>query len=102
MAAKDERILLTPKEITQAFSDPNWAAKFPPILSADQAAEMVQVPKQTIYDWRSRGRLRGCVRKVGKYLRFWRDRLITRVFVAGINGDETSENNNDEEIDNEE
>jgi excisionase family DNA binding protein len=76
------------QEITQAFSDGNWAANFPPILSVDQAAAMLQVPKQTVYDWSSRGRLRGCGRKVGKHLRIWRDRLIILIYGEGINNHE--------------
>lgn len=80
MADKDDRLDLTAKEIATAFSDPHWAARFPPILSVDQVAELAQVPKQTIYDWRSRGLLSGCCRKIGKHLRFFRDRLIHRLF----------------------
>jgi excisionase family DNA binding protein len=85
MAIKDERLDLTAKELTTAFADPAWAAKFPPILSVDQAAELLQIPKQTIYDWHSRGRLKGSCRKVGKYLRFFRDRLVILVFDRGVN-----------------
>lgn len=85
MAVKDESLRMTPRELAQAFSEPGWSAKFPPILSIDQAAELLQVPKQTIYDWRSRGLLGGCCRRVGKHLRFFRDRLLMHVFNGGIN-----------------
>ena len=71
---------LTAKELTQLFADPHWAERFPPILSVDQAAELLQVPKQTIYDWSSRGLLHGCKAKVGKYLRLFRDRLVQKTY----------------------
>jgi excisionase family DNA binding protein len=67
---------LTSKEIAAAFSDPFWAEKFPPILSVEQAASLLQVPQGTIYDWSSRGLLAGCAFRVGKHLRLWRDRLV--------------------------
>ena len=47
-------------------------------------ARLLQVPKATIYDWSSRGLLRGCGRKVGKHLRLFRDRLITKIFNDGL------------------
>ena len=84
MDRRDERLDLTDREIASAFSDPHWAVRFPPVLSADQAAELLQIPKQTIYDWRSRGLLSGCCRKVGKHLRFFRDRLLKKVFTEGV------------------
>jgi excisionase family DNA binding protein len=71
---------LTPKEVAAAFSDSAWANRFPPILTVEQAAELLQVPKGTIYDWSSRGLLMGCARRMGKHLRFMRDRLILKLF----------------------
>lgn len=85
MAAKDGRPAVTQQEVAGWFSEPEWAKRFPPILSIDQAAELLQVPKQTIYDWKSRGLLDGCCRKVGKHLRFLRDRLLLKAFNDGIN-----------------
>jgi hypothetical protein len=78
---------LSEKETAAAFSDPNWAATFPPVLSVEQAAGLLQVPIGTIYDWSSRGLLTGCSRRVGKHLRFFRDRLILTIFNEGIYGD---------------
>jgi hypothetical protein len=80
MGRKDEGLKLTDKEVTQLFADPTWSAKFPPVMSIGQAAELLQMPVATIYDWRSRGLLDGCCRKVGKHLRFLRDRLIKHHF----------------------
>ena len=75
---------LSDQEIASAFSSAHWAERFPPILNVDQAAELVGVPKGTIYTWSSQGLLRGCSRKVGRHLRFFRDRLIKRIFNEGL------------------
>lgn len=82
--AGDESLKLTEKEISSAFADPLWAQRFPPVLSIEQAAELLQLPKATLYDWRSRGRLGTCSRKVGKRVRFFRDRLLRLVFNDGL------------------
>ncbi len=59
----------------------NWEAnRWPPILTVDQAAELLSVAKSTLYEWHSRGRLKGCCRRRGKHLRFLRDRLIQAFF----------------------
>jgi hypothetical protein len=76
---------LSDREIAAAFADPQWAERFPPLLNADQAAELAGVPKATIYSWSSRGLLKGCSRKVGRRLRFFRDRFIKRILNEGIN-----------------
>jgi Helix-turn-helix domain len=84
MPRKDCNLKLKSPEITAAFADPHWALEYPPVLSVEQAAALVQVPSNTIYDWSSRGLLRGCSRRVGKYLRIFRDRFIERVFNEGL------------------
>jgi excisionase family DNA binding protein len=56
----------------------------PLVLTVDVAAALLRVPKETIYDWSSRGLLKGCCRKVGKHLRFFRERLLQKVFNDGI------------------
>lgn len=76
---------LSETEISELFSDVNWAKSFPPILTVEQAAELLRVPKKTIYDWSSRGVLAGCSRKVGRHLRFLRNRLIEVLFNGEIN-----------------
>lgn len=63
-------------ELARMFSEPEIARLFPAILSVVQAAELLQVPTATIYDWSSRGLLNTCSRKMGKHLRIFRDRLI--------------------------
>lgn len=81
---KREKLKISQQEITRAFLSGDWATRYPPLLSIDQAAELLQVPKATIYQWRSEGRLTGCVQRVGKHLRFFRDRLALRVMNQGV------------------
>ena len=50
MASKDAGLRLTATEVANAFSDPASGARFPPVLTIDQAAELIQLPKQTLYD----------------------------------------------------
>jgi excisionase family DNA binding protein len=85
MASKDAEINLTAKDLAHTFADAQCASQFPPVLTVDQAAALLQVPKATIYDWHSRGLLRGCCRKTGKYLRFFRDKLLVLIFNEGLN-----------------
>ncbi len=80
MNARGESLRLTPSELSSPFANTEWGTKYPPVLTVDQAAELLQVPKATIYDWSSRDLLRGCSRRVGKHLRFFRDRLLQRIF----------------------
>jgi len=88
MARKDGGLKLNSREIAAAFSDPHWAAAYPPVLSVEQAASLLQLPKGTLYDWSSRGLLKGCSRRVGKHLRLFRDRLLLQVFNEGLHNDE--------------
>ena len=75
---------LTPAELSAPFVGSLWGEKFSPVLTVDEAAELLRVPKSTIYDWSSRGMLRGCARRVGKHLRIYRDRLLQQVFNEGL------------------
>ena len=86
MARKDGGCDLTAREAAGLFSDPAWAAAFPPILTVDQAAALAQVPKQTVYAWSSQGLLRGCSRRAGKHLRIVRDRFVLKLFNEGLDG----------------
>jgi hypothetical protein len=82
-APKNE-VILKSADIQQGFAQPEWAARFPPVLSVSQAADLLQVPVNTIYDWSSRGLLKGCSRRVGKYLRILRDKLLFKTFNEGL------------------
>ncbi len=46
------------------------------MMTIDQAVEMIQVPKTTIYEWSSKGKLDDCKVKVGRHLRIIRDRFV--------------------------
>lgn len=76
----DESLDLSPREIAACFADPLWAQRFPPVLRIEQAAELLGLPVGTLRDWRSRGLLTKCSRKVGRRVLFFRDRLILSVF----------------------
>ena len=82
-----ESLKLSDREIAALFSHPVDAERFPPLLTFDNAAELLQVPVGTLRDWRSRGYLTGCCRKMGKHVRFLRDRLVHKVFVEGLRDD---------------
>lgn len=75
---------LTRQEVSDAFAAGQWAAQFPPLLSVNDASALLQVPKSTIYEWHSSGRLKGCAQRIGKHLRFFRDRLILKLMNEGI------------------
>lgn len=79
---------LSEHEIKSAFMAGPWAEQFPPVLTIDQAAELLQIPKSTLYDWRSRGLLGRCSRRVGKRVLFFRDRLIHQIFNEGLNSND--------------
>lgn len=71
---------LTDAELAAAFSDPESSRRFPTVLTPLQGADLLQVPLATIYDWSSRGLLRGCASKIGKHLRISRDRFLNAAF----------------------
>ena len=80
----DTNLKLTDKEIGSTFADPLWAERFPPVMNIEQASDLLQIPVDTIRQWRSRKLLGRCCRKIGKHLRFYRDRLIKKVFNEGL------------------
>lgn len=77
---------LTILEAKALFAASPWEAKFPPLLTVDQAAALLQVPKQTVYAWSSQGRLDGCKTRAGKHLRFLRDRLVQTLSEGKLHG----------------
>lgn len=88
MRERDNGLGLTAAEVASPFLDPELARRYPPIMTAQQAAELLQVPLSTIYDWSSRGLLKGCMRKMGKGLRFFRQRLIQKMFNEGLQNEQ--------------
>ena len=85
MDGRGDGLKLTASELSAPFLNTDWGRKFPPVLTVDQAAELLQLPRATLYGWSSQGRLRGCGRRVGKHLRIFCDRLLQKVFNEGIN-----------------
>ena len=81
---------LTPKEVAAAFGDSEWATKYPPLLTLEQAAELIQIPVQTLYSWRSRGLMGNCSRKIGKHVRVFRDRFLLNLLNEGLSDDHKS------------
>jgi hypothetical protein len=80
----DKSLNLSDREIAQCFSDPVIATKFGPVLTIEEAAELLREPVGTLRDWRSRGLLPGCARRIGREVRFLRNRLIKQVFNEGL------------------
>ena len=55
-------------------------ASFPPILTVEQLACLLQISTKTLYEWIAKGRLDGAFRKRGKHILVWRDRAIDLLF----------------------
>jgi Helix-turn-helix domain len=83
MTSIDESLRLTAREIAAACESAG-APPIPPVMTLEEAATLLRIPEGTLRDWRSRGLLKSCCRKVGKHLRFFRDRLLQKVFNEGI------------------
>jgi excisionase family DNA binding protein len=77
---------LTIKEAAALFTDPLWAEKYPPLLNVEQAADLLKVPRNTIYAWSSQGLLDACKVRAGKHLRLLRDRLIQTLSEGKLHG----------------
>lgn len=71
---------LSAAELDAMFGDEHWSRIFPPVLDIKTAARMAGVPEATIYDWSSRGLLKGCARRKGKRLRILRNRFAQFLF----------------------
>jgi excisionase family DNA binding protein len=74
-----DRLKLSNAEIERTFAG-SCGEQFPPALSVEQAAQLAHVSKKTIYEWSSRGLLRGCAVRKGKRLRIARDRFYRFLF----------------------
>jgi excisionase family DNA binding protein len=75
---------LTSDEIDLAFRDEESRADFPPILTIKQFAKLFGVSQSTTYTWIAQGRLTGCVTRIGKHNRIWRNRVIEQMFNRGL------------------
>ncbi|MCE5328051.1 MAG: helix-turn-helix domain-containing protein [Planctomycetaceae bacterium] len=77
-----QTIRLLPDELASGFVGP-WGQKFPPLLTVEQAAELLQVSVNSMYHLRSEGRLDGTFSKVAGKLRFHREKLFRLVCERG-------------------
>ncbi len=80
MALRDDTRCLTQEVLVRLASDPDWVTKYPPILTVDQAANLVIVSKHTIYAWSSEGKLARCSNKSSGVLRILRDKFLLQFF----------------------
>jgi hypothetical protein len=69
-----------PSDELVASVNGSWADRFPPVLTANQLAEILAVSVKTIYFWKSKNRFAGACRKRGKHLRFRRDKALKLFF----------------------
>ena len=77
---------LTLEEANAVFDDPTWSAKFPPFLTKQHVAELLEVPISTVYAWSSQGLLDPCKVRAGKHLRFLRNRFVQLVSEGKLHG----------------
>ncbi|MDB5306933.1 MAG: hypothetical protein JWO38_1135 [Gemmataceae bacterium] len=72
---------LTPDKLARPFVA-ELAARFPPVLSPRQLAELLGRSPKTVYEWMARGRLDGAYRKRGKHALIWRDKALEILFTG--------------------
>ena len=89
----NKRDSLGPEELRGLFTGP-MGDKFPPILSPEQFADLLNVSRSTVYHWIARGRFRGACRRRGKHRRILRDRAL-QTFFFGPEWDRSGENGHD-------
>lgn len=65
---------LTADEMKAAFEST------PPVLGVEDLANLLRLKTRTIYEWVARQHLDGTYCKRGKFLFFWRDRVIAKLF----------------------
>lgn len=75
----DPGIKLTKKEIAAAFGN-DEAGEFAAVLTMEEVSAMLQVPMSTLKQWKAEGRFDGSFRRVGKRVRWFRDRVIECYF----------------------
>ena len=76
-------VQLTQADVAAAFQGV-WGDRFPPVLTVEQAALLLQVSRWAIYRMVCEGRLDGTFTKVAGKLRFNREVLYRRVAKGNI------------------
>jgi excisionase family DNA binding protein len=74
-----DREKLSRREIKAAFDADEMNARFPPILTIEQVAQMLQCSKSCVEKLSSSGKLNFAKSSRGP-VRFWRDRVIAWIF----------------------
>jgi hypothetical protein len=69
---------LTLKEIEKAFATGPFAET--PILTVERLCLLTGLKPKTIYRWKAKGVFEGTYRRRGKYILFWRDRVVVALF----------------------
>lgn len=77
---------LSAKEQAALAAGPAWA-HLPNFLTIDDVASVLRVPKHTVYAWSSQGALDKCKVRVGKYVRFVREKFIELVISGGLSSE---------------
>lgn len=67
------------EEIQETFRGPD-GKRYGAILTIPQFAELCQMSKSTVYEWVSRGHLKGVAKKRGKRVLIWRDSAVHLLF----------------------
>jgi len=69
------KLNVTEDEINSLFTG-EWAAKYPPLLTFNEVAELFRARPKTVYQWIAQGRFDGACRKRGKRYVFLRNRVM--------------------------
>lgn len=72
----------TPRNDIDAFVA-EYARLYEPLIGVAEAAKIGHVEPPTIYDWKYKGELEGCIISVGWPLLFHRDRSVRFIFTKG-------------------
>jgi excisionase family DNA binding protein len=79
-APRLERPKIDAEAVRQLFDNSVGKDHFPPVLSPQQAAALLNISVHTLYQWLSKGYLKGCSRRRGKRVFIWRDALVVGLF----------------------
>jgi Helix-turn-helix domain len=79
----DAKLNPSEKQLALWLLDPQLAA-LPPLLTVGDIASFVKVPRNTVYSWSSQGLLDGCKVRLGKGVRFERNRFLHLVLNQGF------------------
>jgi hypothetical protein len=69
-----KKLGLSQAEIRSAMGETKYG------LHVEEVSRLFGIPVKTLYEWKAKGYLDGTYRKRGKYLLFWPNRIIDRIF----------------------